>query len=290
MRLAAATRKERFLEMQKEELLKDLKELFASCTGNTVPAGKALEHCEGLVIFEEPVFGVSRADDPIYRTFKEKEVIGDNFLLPAEWLAEARSVISFFLPFTETVKRSNRGEPEKTSPEWLHGRIEGQALITEFTNRIKRYFEVRGSKACVPATDPRFAVRTTALPEDDPKGVHIASNWSEWHVAYASGLGTFSLTRGLITVKGVAGRFGSVIVSEEIGPDERPYTGVYDYCSRCGACIRRCPAGAISLEGGKNQIRCKAWMDLMKKRYAPRYGCGKCQIGVPCESGIPGKR
>ena len=123
MRLAAATRKERFLEMQKEELLKDLKELFASCTGNTVPADKALEHCEGLVIFEEPVFGVSRADDPIYRTFKEKEVIGDNFLLPAEWLAEARSVISFFLPFTETVKRSNRGEPEKTSPEWLHGRV-----------------------------------------------------------------------------------------------------------------------------------------------------------------------
>ena len=275
---------------QKEELLKELTALFKSCEGNTVPADIALPQCEGLVIFEDPIFGVSRADDPIYLTFKEKDVIGDNFLLPAEWLPEARSVISFFLPFTESVRRSNRGGPESISPEWLHGRIEGQACITDFTKKLKSYFESRGSRVCVPALDPRFAVRTTALPEGDPKGVHIASNWSERHIAYASGLGTFCLTRGLITAKGVAGRFGSLIVSEEIEADERPYTGVYDYCIRCGACIRRCPAGAISLEGGKNQIRCKQWMDLMKKRYAPRYGCGKCQIGVPCESGIPAGR
>ncbi len=55
----------------------------------------------------------------------------------------------------------------------------------------------------------------------------------------------------------------------------------------CGTCISRCPAGAISLEGGKNQIKCKEWMDLMKARWSPRYGCGKCQVGVPCESRIP---
>ncbi|MBQ6075717.1 MAG: epoxyqueuosine reductase [Lachnospiraceae bacterium] len=277
------------MDARKERLIRDLTGIFRNCEGNTVRAEEAMPGCEGLVIFEDPIFGFSSAADPIYLTFKREEVIGSNFLLPAEWLPEARSVISFFLPFTEAVRRSNRDDPENISPAWLHGRIEGQACITEFTGRIENYFRDRGIRTCVPATDPRFAVRTSVLPEGDPKGLHIASNWSERHIAFASGLGTFCLSRGLISVRGVAGRYGSVIVSEEIAPDERPYSEVYEYCSRCGACVRRCPAGAITLEGGKNQTKCRQWMDQMKIRYSPRYGCGKCQTGVPCESGIPEK-
>ena len=275
------------MNVKKEVLLQDLTELFYNCPGNTVSAQDALPGCGGLVIFEEPVFGVSDASDPIYIKFKEKEIIGDNFLGPVEWLPGAKSVISLFLPFTERVRSSNRCDIEEVSSEWLHGRIEGQAFITELMQRMKAYFETRGVSSCIPAQDPRFAVRTTELPEGDPKGRHIASNWSERHVAYASGLGTFCLTRGLISPKGVAGRYASIIISEALEADERPYTGVYDYCIRCGACISRCPAGAITLEGGKNQIKCQEWVGLMKKRYAPRYGCGKCQVGVPCECRIP---
>ena len=26
----------------------------------------------------------------------------------------------------------------------------------------------------------------------------------------------------------------------------------------------------------------------MKAKYSPRYGCGKCQVGVPCEFRAPG--
>ena len=37
----------------------------------------------------------------------------------------------------------------------------------------------------------------------------------------------------------------SIIISEEMEADVRPYTGVYDYCTNCGACIRRCPVKAI---------------------------------------------
>ena len=275
------------MDAKKEKLIQELRAVFRSCPGGTVGAEAALPGCEGLVLFDEPLFGISDAADPLYLKFKEKEVIGDNFMLPSEWLPEARSVIALFLPFSEAVKRSNRGDPETTSPEWLHGRIEGQAFVNELTRRFLAFFERRGIKACVPSLDPRFAVRTTVLPADDPKGLHIASNWSERHIAYASGLGTFCLTRGLISAKGVAGRYASIIVSEAYEADERPYTGVYDWCIMCGACISRCPAGAISLDGGKNQAKCKEWMDLMKIRYSPRYGCGKCQVGVPCESRIP---
>lgn len=276
--------------MDKEKMIEELTGLFMTCEGNTVSGDIALEGCEGLVMFEEPVFGFSAADDSIYETFKRKDVIGKNFMLPGEWLPGAKSVVSFFLPFTERVKSSNTGTPEETSPEWLHARIEGQAFLNAYTEKLKEYFESRGAKTCVPATDARFATKGSVLPPWDRKVLHITSNWSERHVAYASGLGTFCLTRGLISSKGVAGRYGSIIVTEAIEPDERPYEGVYDYCIMCGACVSRCPAGAISLKHGKNQLKCKLWMDKTGKRYDPRYGCGKCQVGVPCESGIPGRR
>ncbi len=276
--------------MEKRIIIEAMSELFRTCEGNVIPAEKALKGCEGLIMFERPIFGVSAANDSIYQIFKRNEVIGDNFMLPEEWLPGARSVISFFLPFTERVRSSNRGDPESTSPEWLHARIEGQAFIDAYTEKLKAYFKSCGTEACVPATDIRFGIRTTVLPPEDHKVLHIASNWSERHVAYASGLGTFCLTRGLISEKGVAGRYGSIIISQEIEPDERPYQGVYDYCILCGACIKRCPAGAISLEYGKDQQKCREWMNRTKNEYNPRYGCGKCQVGVPCEDKIPQKR
>ncbi len=276
--------------MEKKRIIRDMTDLFRTCEGNVLSPDAALEGCGGLVLFEEPVFGVSSAEDEIYREFKKKEIVGDNFMLPGEWLPMANSVVSFFLPFTERVRRSNRGKPEDTSSEWLHARIEGQAFIDAYTEKLRDYFVSRGAAACVPATDPRFSVQTTVLPPGDHKALHIASNWSERHAAYAAGLGTFCLTRGLISERGVAGRYGSVIVTEAIDPDERPYSGVYEYCIRCGACVGRCPAGAISPEHGKDQLKCRQWMDLTREKYDPRYGCGKCQVGVPCEDRIPGRR
>ena len=276
--------------MEKNELKQQLLELFRNCDGNIVPDEVALEGCEGLVMFEEPVFGISAADDAIYRIFKKKDVIGDEFMLPDEWLPGAKSIISFFLPFTERVRKSNRGNPEETSSEWLHARVEGHDFLDAYTVKIMEFFESLGTGACVPAIDDRFTYGGSMLSPSDPEGIHFSSNWSERHVAYASGLGTFCLTRGLISEKGVAGRYGSIIVTETIEPDERPYTGVYDYCIMCGACIKQCPVGAISLEHGKNQLKCKLWMDKTNRKYDPRYGCGKCQVGVPCENRIPGKQ
>lgn len=57
----------------------------------------------------------------------------------------------------------------------------------------------------------------------------------------------------------------------------------------CGACIRRCPAEAITMEKGKDHTVCEPWLTRTAQLYAPRYGCGKCQTKVPCESQIPVK-
>ena len=43
----------------------------------------------------------------------------------------------------------------------------------------------------------------------------------------------------------------------------------------------------ISLENGKDHLICSKFLKTTKEKYKPRYGCGKCQINVPCESFVP---
>ena len=126
-----------------------------------------------------------------------------------------------------------------------------------------------------------------------------ASPWSERHVAYACGLGTFSLNDGLITPKGMAVRFGSVVTLLKLTPSEMKYRHHRENCllfrnEKCGKCIPRCPAGAIS-EKGHDKDKCKEYVDsevLQKKRIEyglqnPPPSCGLCQTDVPCEFQIP---
>ena len=127
------------------------------------------------------------------------------------------------------------------------------------------------------------------MPKSPTSRSSFTSNWSERHVAYVCGLGTFSLSKGLITERGVSGRFGSVVTDAPLPVTKRRYTGLYDYCLMCGACVRNCPAQAISLEHGKSHHLCCSYFDTLREKYAPRFGCGKCQVNVPCERRIPQK-
>jgi len=85
----------------------------------------------------------------------------------------------------------------------------------------------------------------------------------------------------------VAGRFGSIVTELSLPPDSREYEDIYEYCSMCGKCVKNCPVNAISLENGKNHQLCSEFQNITAEKCKPRYGCGKCQVGVPCESGIP---
>ena len=67
-------------------------------------------------------------------------------------------------------------------------------------------------------------------------------------------------------------------------------TELENYCTKCGACIKRCPVNAISLEKGKNNVLCSGFLDrVLEKAGIPYYGCGKCQVGVPCEKRAPAR-
>jgi epoxyqueuosine reductase len=227
---------------------------------------------DSLRIFDQPLFGVASASDPLFDALKDANVVGSHHLSPNEWLGSARSSISYFLPFTKRVREANRllGLP---AAEWLYGRIEGERLNVGLREFMVRLFSDAGYDAVSPALDSRCKV------------THLRSNWSERHVAYIAGLGTFSLSCSLITKQGSAGRLGSVVVSADLAATPRSYQSRDEYCSKCGSCIVRCPPLAIN-EQGKDHVVCSDYLERVKVRYSPRYGCGKCQTGVPCESQI----
>lgn len=280
------------MAVSKEAIIQKMQELFLSTEGNVITAEEALPGCEGLVMYEAPLIGFASAADPLFEKYKDPTVNGEAYLTPEEWMAGTKTVISFFLPFTEDVRKANRKDRNSTAGEWLHARIEGQRFLMALCYAMADWFEEQGVHVCIPSGDERFHRDFKPFTKGEPSrlGLHVTSAWSERHAAYAAGLGTFSLTRAVITERGTAGRFGSLLITEEVPADERSYTGIDDYCIKCGICIKRCPFHAISMERGKDQVLCMARVVPSKLVYKPRYGCGKCQVGVPCETRNPSRK
>lgn len=232
-----------------------------------------IEQLNGQRIFDQPLVGVANADDSLFDCLKEETAVGPQHMSPIEWLPGARSVIVYFLPFTAPIRQANRLQGV-AAREWMHGRIEGEQFNAALRDELVRYVANAGYEALSPARDSRFRV------------TNRRSNWSERHAAFIAGLGTFSLSRSLITERGSAGRIGSVIVTAPLTPISRRYEAIDEYCSKCGACILRCPPLAIN-EQGKDNAVCSDYLDRVLAKFRPYYGCGKCQTAVPCESRAP---
>lgn len=243
----------------------------------------------GLQIFDAPLLGFGRADDPLFDTFLSPQIIGPHYLTPKQWMPGSVSVVSFFLPFTAAVRHANRQNFSWPALAWLHARIEGQALVTQLARHLCKGLQQRGYTAMIPLLDERFRIDDAPFPGDRQFRFGNTTNWSERHAAYVCGLGTFSLSRALITRRGTAGRLGSLLTDAPIEPDERPYRTYDAYCTHCGTCIRHCPVGAITLQGGKSNALCGRMVMDTNIAYGDYYGCGKCQVAVPCESAIPGQ-
>ncbi len=255
--------------------------------------------------WEEPLVGFASGADPLF--FEYKTVIGPFHQTPREVIASALrekgqplpfsaideiSVISWVLPAVEETCRSNRREERFPSKLWAYTKDFGEACNNALRRHVATFLENMGHVAVAPALLPSFqAVR------DEKSG--WASPWSERHIAYAAGLGTFSLSDGLITPKGIAVRIGSVVTLLRLTPTEKKYRHFKENClffrnETCGKCIPRCPAGAIT-EKGHDKDKCREYIGskaLHEKRLEyglqnPTTSCGLCQTGVPCEFQIP---
>lgn len=274
--------------MTNAELVSFLTDTVPSHPDNHVSADWAITPEDvGMQLYEAPIAAFGDANDPMFDTLRKPGVVGPQLLKPDDWLPGAKSVVSLFYPFTDAVKASNMLLPDVTGNGWLYGRIEGQKFLCSVSERLVAYLREAGYRAVAPQLDARFRAYISAPAPEDPTMIYT-SNWSERHAAFVCGLGTFGLSKNLITARGCAGRFASVITDAPFSITPRAYTEVYEYCSMCMACVRRCPSGAIRPEGKEKQI-CAAFVGNSAKRYAPRYGCGKCQVAVPCMNGIPKK-
>jgi epoxyqueuosine reductase len=257
------------------------------------------------VYWEEPLVGFASGMDPLF--FEYKTLIGSFHQTPREIIASALrergrtlllsdteqvSVISWILPAAEETRKSNRKEERFPSKLWAYTKDFGEACNDALRRQVTSFLENMGHIAVAPVLLSSFKSL-----RDEKAG--WASPWSERHIAYACGLGTFSLSDGFITPKGSAVRIGSVVTLLKLVPSEKRYRFPKENClffrnETCGKCILRCPAGAIT-EKGHDKDKCREYIaskPLHEKRLEyglqnPTTSCGLCQTGVPCEFQIP---
>ena len=248
--------------------------------------------------WDEFLVGFSAGDDPIYDDYKTH--VGEFHYTPAEIFnltfpdhpanPDELTVISYALIQREATKADNRKEDFYPSERWVMARFPGE----KFNELLRRHVAEELIKAGIPAVAPTLSSHWQ-MEKSEKYG--YASRWSERHAAYASGLGTFGVCDGLITEKGKAHRVGSIVARLQLPPTPRPYTDHHAYClfyatGKCLVCAKRCPVDAIS-EKGHDKRTCRKHAvgtcgEYMKAKYGfDGYGCGLCQTGVPCESGIP---
>lgn len=245
----------------------------------------------------DPLVGFSSGADPIYQFYKQD--IGNFYWTPLEIFTKTFPhsrvtmsqlvVVSWILPHVEATRFDNRSRAFYPSERWARARIYGEEVNNKLRKHVVVALEKEGYKALAPMLSPYWKTEVS-------NRYGYASNWSERHVAYASGLGTFGLCDGLITPKGKAVRCGSVVANIDVPITKRTYDNPHAYClffskGICGKCILRCPVGAIS-KRGHDKVKCgqhlRITREYVKVHFAfEGYGCGLCQTGTPCEFKIP---
>ena len=249
--------------------------------------------------WEAALVGFASGADPLWQQYKE-------YIGPFHWTPweiynqyhpahraspEDLTVISWILPQRAPVRRANRRARKYPSEPWARIRTYGEIFNMSLRQHLARSLTQAGYPAVAPMCTPNWTIVKS-------QRFSYASAWSERHAAHTAGLGTFGLCDGLITAKGKAMRAGSVVARINLEPTPRPYNDHHAYClffarGTCGKCIDRCPVRALT-EAGHDKEKCRKHLvscrKHVKKTYQfEGYGCGLCQVGVPCEAGMPVK-
>jgi epoxyqueuosine reductase QueG len=267
--------------------------------------------------FAAPIIGVASGNDPIFMRFKE--VVAEEHLAPSEmWirtgmaasknLAAGLRIVSIILPYESRIREAGEKNETNMPPEiYCIARNLANPFIDFLLERTVNFFRKKGFQSTSGIRSPAFHVYSTMDP------FRRYSNWSERHIAFAAGLGSFSLHEGLITDVGCNIRIGSVITDAPLEVTPRLNNEPYAYCpyyvdGTCGKCIAKCPAGAIT-ENGHDKHKCYLYGKKVRNemlgrplrsllqpseiitsdgvRTAYSVGCALCQFGVPCTDRNP---
>jgi epoxyqueuosine reductase QueG len=228
-----------------------------------------VQNSEDKNFFREPLIGFASVSDPLF--LRLPEVVGTHHIQPRDILPSARTAMAFFIPFAPSIVSANRGLA--VAREWAEAYLKTNALINSICGRAIAFLSEKKIEAgAVPATH-----------NYDPET--LLAPWSHRSVGFIAGLGRFGLNRMLITVKGCAGRYGSLVFAADVVPDKR---NDEEFCTglktgQCRYCFDACPVGALKPDGLDRQ-KCNGRL-LENSKVFTELGlcdvCGKCVVG-PC--------
>ncbi|MEC9490043.1 MAG: epoxyqueuosine reductase, partial [Halanaerobiales bacterium] len=206
------------------------------------------------------------------------DAVSETHLLPEDILTGAKTVISYFLPFSNEIANSNI-EGKYSSHQWAKAYIETNQLIADLNQYLKKELAKRGYQAGLIAATNNF----------DKK--RLLSDWSHRHAAYIAGLGTFGTNNLLITEMGCAGRVGTLITDLKIEASERTEK---ERCLnkagfKCRKCVGRCVNGALQIDSF-DRHQCYDLLlenDELHLESELTDVCGKCSVDLPCSFTSP---
>jgi epoxyqueuosine reductase len=271
-----------------DSIEKEVKSFTRHSPMNRMPAP------DDSIIFDEPLVQFADGGDHIFTEYKT--IIHPTHLTPREALARTYnknpedlptrlSVVSWILPITSKTRTSNRQHRKTPSRSWAYTRWHGEKFNDALRAHMVNFLTTKGFLAVAPLLQSYYTITLSN------EGIGHYSNWSERHIAYAAGLGTFGLSDGFITECGIAHRCGSIVTDLELPVTPRTASDPYSNClfyvnGTCQDCIKRCPAGAIT-EEGHDKEKCFEHFDKLnhlKEKYNVEVtGCGLCQTEVSCE-------
>ncbi len=217
---------------------------------------------------------------------KLRGIVSPGHAQPEQILPGAETVISYFVPFLEETAQTNTAAG-LASPQWAQAYEETNVMLACINEQLICRLKEEGIRGRVPQ---EAAVFDREL---------LRSDWSQRHIAYLAGLGTFGLNNMLITEKGCCGRISSIVTDLKIAPDV-PMTKelcIYKQAGKCGICADRCEAGALTRQA-YDRKKCYE-ICLKNAKVHNHYGssytssdddseeigsevCGKCIAGMPC--------
>ncbi len=220
-------------------------------------------------LFRKPLVAFSSAHDSRY--LKLKKIIGEWHFTPMEILPDARTVVSYFIPFTKPIVLEPKIAKDG-SPLW------GEAYVV-----INPYFETINKAVSKYLTDSGFSAE--AIPAThtyDPKTIEC--KWSHRSAANIAGLGSFGANRMLITKKGSGGRFCTILTSAQLGSEQcivPKNRCLYMINGSCTECFAICPVNALTPDSF-DKFSCQVVTDRNRalNKNDPKLSeadtCGKC--------------